>query len=931
MPSSRNPKAARCRPRRKALALGLLSLAIGSQAGCGREFFRNWADQDVSEAVFEKSRDPRFRMELFSIEPPALSRFGDPYDPDRPPAPPDDRAAEALSPVPQWPDHRLIIPAEGTGYLDMLDEWTRTQPSDAPLEAVMQPGRAGPPQIPPTVPPESRPPLAPDLPETSTPSGDPNPGTSGASLSPTPPKRQSLSPGVPPVIQMAAAPPIRRPKYDLGVRLAAYQDTGLPMPMVVPALAQAPATGQPGTPVQRDTQADREAPASPPDSRMPTGPSRAEPSVPGDPNPIPGDALVPITPRRDQTIEQFENAEAAASEMSGILTPEAITFNEAQVAGLDPNSRPYKITMEQSFALALINSRAYQFRLEDIYTNSLAVTLQRFAFQPQFVAGLSPLTAPSGIGLAVNPANNFFYRTVEAPGGQASTLTLGQVAGVGKLFSTGGRVLASFASQTVFNFTGTRPTQPTVQSFLPISIVQPFLRGGGRAVTLEALTLAERNLLYVVRGFARFRQEFFTSVIVGTPITNQGTAVDPIQGYLVVLQELQQVEIDRKNLAQYEQLYKVYTELAKGEPSGLTQLQVDQVQSSVEGARQTYLTDSFTFKTSLDQFKMQMGLPPDLPLILDRSLLKGFRAVFDEIDLWFTNPRRNINELPLFANKLPNLEDVNIDGRSVLGMVRVGQERPEAEDALLQIAVRVAFENRLDLMNARAQLYDAWRNIRVQANSLKGIFNVAVTNQILTPPNTTNPFGFIDQAKQFSLVLNAELPLVRVAERNNFRTALITYQRQRRILQNAEDSIKQIVRQELRQLQLFYRNYEIARINLVLNLRQKDQAQENIIAPPAAGGANAANAAIQTQNVINAQRGVAGVEGQLVQLWLAYQTQRLSLYRDLGIMPYDEWEAYSELFPPKPAVPGGADAPTGGGQPAGGNPPAAAAEGPPAP
>ncbi len=36
-----------------------------------------------------------------------LSRFADPYDQDVPPAPPDDPAAEALSPTPQWPDNRL--------------------------------------------------------------------------------------------------------------------------------------------------------------------------------------------------------------------------------------------------------------------------------------------------------------------------------------------------------------------------------------------------------------------------------------------------------------------------------------------------------------------------------------------------------------------------------------------------------------------------------------------------------------------------------------------------------------------------------------------------------------------------------------------------------------------------------------------------------
>ena len=100
-------------------------LRSGRRLGCTREFYREWANQDVSEAVFEKSRDPRWRIDLFSVEPPMLSRFADPYDQDVPPAPPDDPAAEALSPVPQWPDNRLLMPIEGTGYLDLLEYWRR--------------------------------------------------------------------------------------------------------------------------------------------------------------------------------------------------------------------------------------------------------------------------------------------------------------------------------------------------------------------------------------------------------------------------------------------------------------------------------------------------------------------------------------------------------------------------------------------------------------------------------------------------------------------------------------------------------------------------------------------------------------------------------------------------------------------------------------
>ncbi len=39
-------------------------------------------------------------------------------------------------------------------------------------------------------------------------------------------------------------------------------------------------------------------------------------------------------------------------------------------------------------------------------------------------------------------------------------------------------------------------------------------------------------------------------------------------------------------------------------------------------------------------------------------------------------------------------------------------------------------------------------------------------------------------------------------------------------------------------------------------------------------------------------------ENTLVTTWYKYQTQRLQVYRDLGILPFDEWEAFDELFPP---------------------------------
>ena len=209
-----------------------------------------------------------------------------------------------------------------------------------------------------------------------------------------------------------------------------------------------------------------------------------------------------------------------AAELASVLVPAIAPMDHAWAVGLPRRSRPYVVTMQQAFTLALINARIYQLQLENLYSAALNVTLQRFAFQPQFYAGMSPLTSPLGAGFSGDaiPPIGSLTRPESAPGGQVSTLQLGEIAGYGKLLNSGGQLLMGFANQIVFNFVGKNPIQPTVQSSLPLSFVQPFLRGGGRAVILEALTQVERNLLYQTRLFAKFRQEFIVDMLTGGTI-----------------------------------------------------------------------------------------------------------------------------------------------------------------------------------------------------------------------------------------------------------------------------------------------------------------------------------------------------------------------------------------------------------------------------
>jgi len=904
----------------------LLALLLATQPGCTREFFREWANQDVSEAVFEKSRDPRWRLDTFSVEPPAMSRFADYSDPEFPPAPPDDVAAEALSPKPQSPDNRLLVPMEATGYIDMLETWQRER------DALPQP-------------PE----------EDATPGGPAATPAPSEAPSPFSPEAAPLAPGA---IPDFAPPPIAPPPIPPAAAEGAAGPTTLKLgprdPKAKPVLLadSRPAKTKLTVPPPRSAESftrnkTQAAPKTNDDEVRPAAMQNAESdvsirgirpgevenvppgvqspyqlpptAVPLDPNREERDIGTPGMPRPDQIIPEGPEgtlSEEQASRMMSTLIPVVPKLNEAEAAGLPRDSRPYKITMQQAFTLALINSRFYQTQLENLYSAALQVTLQRFAFQPQFYAGLSPVSSPIGAGFpSLNPRNAFDYRTRFAPGGQISALQLGEIAGFGKVLSSGGQLLMGFANQVVFNFVGAKPFQPTVQSTLPLSFVQPFLRGGGRAVVLEQLTLAERSLLYQVRAFTKFRQEFIVSVLTGGTVQNLGATFalsgfssggnsDPVIGFIPLVINVEQIDINRKNVAYFEQMVNLYRQLIEGEASGLTKLQVDQTDARLVQSRATLVGTILRYRGNLDQYKMQLGLPPDLPLVIDMSLTQGFRDVFDRIDDWQREEDRDLADLPGLVDQVPDLQDVVIDGRSILNLYKRSEtytDDDELED-ILQAGVRTALEYRLDLMNNRAQLYDAWRQIRFQANSLKGILNIGVTNQVATPPTTTNPFGFFSQATSFSLVLNAELPLIRLAERNNFRQALINYQRQRRSLQNAEDALKFQIRQDIRSLQVAYINYQIAKRNLVLNIQLKDQAFEQIIAPPAgaagsSGVAQSANAATQTSNLINFQNQVVGTELDLLTTWQQYQLARLTLYRDLGTLPYDEWEAFSELFP----------------------------------
>src|SRR5205085_7468393 len=120
-----------------------------------------------------------------------------------------------------------------------------------------------------------------------------------------------------------------------------------------------------------------------------------------------------------------------------------------------------------------------------------------------------------------------------------------------------------------------------------------------------------------------------------------------------------------------------------------------------------------------------------------------------------------------------------------------------------------------------------------------------------TPPGLAKPLDFSASRTLNQLVINGEVPLVRKFERNNYRAALIAYQRERRALMEAEDLVVQVARGDLRALRQQADNYKIQKRQIELAYETVENSLDTFQAPPQPNApTNAANAAALTQQLL---------------------------------------------------------------------------------
>jgi hypothetical protein len=284
--------------------------------------------------------------------------------------------------------------------------------------------------------------------------------------------------------------------------------------------------------------------------------------------------------------------------------------------------------------------------------------------------------------------------------------------------------------------------------------------------------------------------------------------------------------------------------------------------------------DLGTFEKQLRQYETQPWKKATNPTAQQQLELRYAIAVFVDVLIEARNER-----LEQLREKWPDLARLCVNG---VDLLKANLDESQAA------VVQAALTNRLDLMNVRAQLVDAWRQVAIFANALLGTLNVQYHMDTSTPLGLAQPLAFDAHRTRQQLIFNTQLPLVRIQERNSYRASLINFQRARRIVMGAEDRLASDTRNEIRSLRQLEERYRIQQRQVELGYLQAENSLDTFKAPSQPGvAASAANAAALTNQLIQAQNSLYQAQILMTTIWINYLNTRLQLYRDMELMPLD--------------------------------------------
>ena len=265
--------------------------------------------------------------------------------------------------------------------------------------------------------------------------------------------------------------------------------------------------------------------------------------------------------------------------------------NDIQITTAVPPSGV--ITLARAVAIATAHNRGYQRQKEDLYLRALDLTLVRYDFVKNWFGTID--------GRYVRDSED-------------EEISYDTQLGVSQLLADGAVISTSIAIDWARFLTGDPGT--SLGSVLTATITQPLLRGSGRRIVQERLTQAERNVLYQIRGFNRFRKEFVVSIV---------------SDYYRLLQRRNEVT-NAENNYQRRQESKERLEM-EAEAGRRRPIEVDQAEQDVLKAQDSLVRAQQTYKQQLDLFKIRLALPTDAQVELEQDELKALERIgITEVD-----------------------------------------------------------------------------------------------------------------------------------------------------------------------------------------------------------------------------------------------------------------------------------------------------------
>jgi hypothetical protein len=231
------------------------------------------------------------------------------------------------------------------------------------------------------------------------------------------------------------------------------------------------------------------------------------------------------------------------------------------------------------------------------------------------------------------------------------------------------------------------------------------------------------------------------------------------------------------------------------------------------------------------------------------------------------------------------------------------QARARTESVMLEpievdadVALEIARVNRRDWMNARANLVDSWRDIKVAADALQSdldiVFEGDISNKGDNPVRLRGSTGRLRVAAQF------DAPLTRLSERNTYRETQILYQQARRDYMEFEDRVAEVLRDIVRNIELSQMNFELRRAAVHVAIARVEFLQlqlQEMTTPPTD----------TSRRVQDALASLLDVQNDFMGVWITYEALRRTLDFDMGTMQLDAEGIWADPGPINLSAPGG--------------------------